>query len=52
MSDGARHFDAKQARNAEQKPKEARHEAPPNKYLHVPLGSATQFQDLSGFPVK
>lgn len=50
MCDGARNFNAEQARNAKQKPEETRYEGAPYEDLHIPVGTSTQFQDPDRFP--
>ncbi len=52
MCDGARNFNAEQARNAKQKSEEACYEGTPYEYLHIPVGASTQFQNPDRFPEK
>ena len=49
VGDWTRHFDAEQARDAEQKTEETGHKAAPDENLDIRLGVGTQFQDLGGF---
>jgi hypothetical protein len=52
MCDRTCHLNAEQARNAEQKSKETRHETTPDEDIHVPLGIGHQLQDLDRFSMK
>ena len=52
VRDGTRHFNAEQARDAEQKAEETGHKAAPDENLDIPLGVSTQFQDLGGFTME
>lgn len=52
MRDGARNFNAEQARNAKQEPEETRYEGTPYEDFHVPVGTGTQFQYPHRFPEK
>ena len=52
VRDRTRHFDAEQARDAEQKAEETSHKATPDENLDIPLGAGTQFQDFSGFAME